>query len=65
MASTKRGKIGRKRRGRPAATATDKAAWRGILSVRITDEERERIERAAAGQPLSAWARERLLEAAR
>jgi len=41
------------------------AALRAVVPVRVTEAEREEIEAAAKGRPLSEWARPVLVEAAR
>lgn len=51
-------------KGRPALSGTPK---QGLLQIRVTDAERTEIDAAAvdAGKPVSTWARETLLDAAR
>jgi len=41
------------------------AALRAVIPVRVTEAEREEIEAAAKGRPLSEWARPILVDAAR
>ena len=49
-------------RGRPPKADEERREYR--FQIRLSDEERELIERAGEGQP-STWARETLLKAAR